>query len=80
MLTMRCGQSGWAFACWMEQPRASMRRSSRKHFRSSPPVPSPALIELVELSGKPRALAHERRRVEGLPSLLSSSGAGKANA
>ena len=29
---------------------------------------------------KPRALAHERRRMEDLPSLLSSSGAGKANA
>ena len=38
------------------------------------------LAGLVELSGKPRALAHERRRMEDLPSLLSSSGAGKANA
>ena len=29
---------------------------------------------------KPRALAHGRRRMEDLPGLLSSSGAGKANA
>ena len=37
----------------------------------------------VRISGvilKPRARAHERRRMEDLPSLLSSSGAGKANA
>ena len=65
---------------WLELLDGAMMAINNSPVSATQKSPFEMETGLAMRIRKPRARAHERSRMEDLPSLLSSSGAGKANA